>query len=884
MGSFSRPVFADQWIGNGGIVVAASDRAARFAQAAYHRRRHAEGATAWPAPPIQSWTAFIASAWEKLAHDERMILNPVQELELWSGIVGRERSLITVLDAPRRRMARLGMDAYALICAYAPRFLRESARGPWDGDAGAFSRWLSAFDEACVSGSFVSQSRLALDLIPILQRDSAARPPILLLGFDRLLPIQTTLFEAWGTSRQPEPGPKSSDLHLYAARGEEAELAACASWCKQQLALKPDARLLVVSQEIADRRGEIERAFLRMASPGSAPLFEFSLGVPLLQIPLARAAFLFLRWLDGPLAETELDWLFASGNIASGPQEALALQAHMRSLRRRNLARPDWTLDAFLRSGQLPSAWLRRITHAEHLLSAARGRTRSPLEWVGLVPDLLHAVGLPAERTRSSAEFQAWQRWEHALDVNASLGFDSRRIAWSDFLSSLEQILETTLFAPESTDAPIQIVGPGESAGLTSEGIWFLGCDEDAWPVSGSAHPLLPLSVQREFAMPHASPRHDAELTTAVTQRIIASAPVVTFSYATQKEESEARPSRIVAQQAGPPRPIPVHLAVQSSANPIAIAFEDTFRVPFTPGKAPGGASLLTAQSQCPFQAFATARLDAKSWEPAEFGLSASQRGLLIHEVMHAVWAGPPNGFRTLHDLLACADLRSFVASHVDRALAQLSDEIKRRMPQQYLALEATRLTRVVTEWLDYEAGRHPFTVVETESECTVDIAGLSLALRLDRTDQLSDGSLLVIDYKTGNVNPRDWDLPRPDDVQLPLYACFACATQPGGLLFAKLRAGQFEFAGRTADATGTLLGSLGRNSGLVRKPLTSEQLADWRGYIEQLARDFIAGRADVDPRDYPKTCDICGLHAICRIRENWEEPEPEEEEELPLE
>ena len=42
-----------------------------------------------------------------------------------------------------------------------------------------------------------------------------------------------------------------------------------------------------------------------------------------------------------------------------------------------------------------------------------------------------------------------------------------------------------------------------------------------------------------------------------------------------------------------------------------------------------------------------------------------------------------------------------------------------------------------------------------------------------------------------------------------------------------------------------------------------------WRNYIEQLARDFLAGRADVDPRDYPETCERCGLQALCRIQEN---------------
>ena len=93
---------------------------------------------------------------------------------------------------------------------------------------------------------------------------------------------------------------------------------------------------------------------------------------------------------------------------------------------------------------------------------------------------------------------------------------------------------------------------------------------------------------------------------------------------------------------------------------------------------------------------------------------------------------------------------------------------------------KATRLIRLVTEWLLYESARVPFTVVETELETEVSIDGLELDLRLDRIDRLNDGSLLVIDYKSGDVSPKLWDLPRPDDVQLPLYAGFALEADEG--------------------------------------------------------------------------------------------------------
>jgi ATP-dependent helicase/nuclease subunit B len=54
-----------------------------------------------------------------------------------------------------------------------------------------------------------------------------------------------------------------------------------------------------------------------------------------------------------------------------------------------------------------------------------------------------------------------------------------------------------------------------------------------------------------------------------------------------------------------------------------------------------------------------------------------------------------------------------------------------------------------------------------------------------------------------------------------------------------------------------------------VKDALTAELLMDWRENIEQLARDFIAGRAEVDPREYPLTCKRCGLQTICRIQEH---------------
>jgi ATP-dependent helicase/nuclease subunit B len=873
----------DEWLRQGGMVVTASERAARALSLAFNRAQQIEGLRAWPAPEILDWNSFVRSAWSARTADGRLLLNRTQERAIWAGLAAADGRLAAMLEGPRYRLAELAMQAHELLCSHAPRFLRTAARAGWQNDAEAFSRWLTAFDEACRSQNLLSVGRLPLALLALLQKpangsEEPERPPLLLAGFDRILPVQRAVFDAWGVWHETGLGEPARDVHFHEASDDHAELAACSLWCKAHLDAKPSARILVVAQNAGMHRGQIERAFLRQTCATGAPSFEFSLGIPLSQVALPRSALLLLRWLSGALAEHELDWLISSGYAAANAQESSALEAHMRALRRRGLEQPSWTLHSFIQAfasrnpaQPLASEWASRMTQVQSRLQETARRPQSPLDWAELVPTLLQHAGWPGDRSLSSAEFQAAQRWQQALETCGSLGFDGRRIGWKEFHSTLARTLEETLFAPESSDAPILIAGPAESAGLAADAIWFLGASEDAWPASGTTHPLLPPEVQREAQMPHATPQLDWDLAQAITTRLLGSAGEVHFSYAKQIEGTESRPSQLVAQLAGAPQPLPAELVARPVPAPRTISIEDLSRIPFEPGQVAGGASVLTAQSQCPFQAFATARLDARRWERPQAGLTPPQRGLLLHGVLHAVWAGPPNGIRTFSDLKRLANRQAWVANHVADVFAtDLNPALRQRMPARYLELEQKRLTRLVTAWLDYESARLPFEVIETEACRTITLAGLTFNVRLDRLDRLDDGSVLVIDYKTGDVSPKAWELPRPEDVQLPLYAGFALESDQdlGGLVFAKLRPGDLSFAGCVGAPAATLFSSLKNTSSLAKNCLTAEQLLDWRDYIDRLAADFLEGRAEVDPRDPPKTCNRCGLQTLCRIQE----------------
>lgn len=882
MGTQSGAEF-DAWLRDGGLVVVSSDRAARALQADFHRRRRTEGLSAWPAPNIIDWKNFTRREWEDRNSDGRLLLNGAQELSVWCEIIHSEQHLPTALSASVRRLATMAVEACELLSSYAPRFLRASARIGWDRDSGEFSNWLTEFDERCARNAVIPMSRVPLDLIALLREDSASRSPLRLAGFDRVLPVQQQLFDAWGQWQQFQLQGKPAQTSFYRCDDSQTELESCAHWCHAQLATKPNVRILVITQDASQRRGEIERAFLRFFKPEAPLPFEFSLGVPLSTVPLVRSALLLLRWLGNALNENELDWLFSS-NFAASSEESSVLQSCMRVLRRRDQQRLQWPLEGFLNQGSiaatLPAPWKRRMITARRSLKESSAPL-NPVEWADKIPHLLETIGWPGTESKTSVEFQGLRRWQRALDTAGSLGFDGRLIPWQDFLSELEHAVNDILFAPQSSDAPIQIAGPAESASLTADAAWFLGADEESWPAIASMHPFLPAYVQRESAMPHSSHQLDWEFASAITNRLLASAPEVHFSFAAQKDETETRPSRLITQLGVAAQPLPSHLAPPPHDEPIAVIFNDVTSVRFSLNHLRGGASVLSSQSQCPFKAFATARLDAKEWDSAEAGLSAKQRGQLLHAVLHSMWSGRRPGIKSRDDLFTIKDLASFVGTHVKAGMqSAVPAGIPTQMPPMYLELEEIRLARLLSEWIEFEKSRAPFTVEQTEAQRTVTIAGLSMNLRLDRVDRLVDGSPLVVDYKTGSVDPRSWDLPRPDDLQLPLYKVFGLEPmQPslfdsyggparGGLVFAKVRAGETCLAGRVANAKDTINPDLPGNSALVRRKLTGLEESQWKEYIRQMADDFVHGRAEVNPRDFPKTCERCRLQFVCRVQE----------------
>jgi probable DNA repair protein len=261
-----------------------------------------------------------------------------------------------------------------------------------------------------------------------------------------------------------------------------------------------------------------------------------------------------------------------------------------------------------------------------------------------------------------------------------------------------------------------------------------------------------------------------------------------------------------------------------------------------------GGTKVLSDQAACPFRAFARHRLAAEEMEEPTDGLDASERGKLVHELMRSLWS-------VLKDSSSLAgNLEAAIEQAAAAAVKEL--ELEGRLAE----LERVRLARIAREWLEVEKGRPDFSVLHLEEKRSLEFAGLEFAARIDRMDRLASGGHAIIDYKTGgNITPRRWDPPRPDEPQLALYAV-AAKEEVTAVAFAKVRPGEMRFMGYSRDDKAI--------PKVQKAKAWQPLLRDWKAEAERLGQSFAAGEAGVDPKKDLMTCRYCGLETLCRVYE----------------
>jgi ATP-dependent helicase/nuclease subunit B len=873
----------------GAVVVTSNQRAARSLRRGWDRRNRELGLSSWVPAPVISWDAWLANMWHRLLVEGRvaeMILNRSQEHVVWRTILEADEELASLRSVDS--LAVMAAEAWQILSGYDGHSRLRGAIG--SSDTRSFQRWARAFERRCQIEGFIPQTQLEDKLRELCEKEIAGHgffeliaKRVVLVGFDHMVPAQRRLVDALRLADgQVEElrlaVPTQRRILVEAEEGQE-ELLLAARWVRRYLEENTNGTVAVIVPALESERRDIDRAFREVLAPELEDIrassqtgpYEFSIGVALAETPLVAAAFDLLRWSIDPLPLERVSALLMSPYFAMTSEERSArAEFDAFELRRAWILRPEISqlglvemIERSKRRSKLSRllSTLRAMVKIANRLMGLDARTHA--EWAEQMRELLAAAAWGSGEGETSVEFQTRRKWESALDELVTLDFNGVSVEFAPALSSLERIARQTTFAPESRGAPVQVMGPLEAAGSTFDAVWFLRAGELSWPMPTTSNSLLPWHLQRELEMPGTDAALDSEHARRITERIVASAGYVVFSYAKESSEGRQRPSPLLARLGL--ESVNVAELVESVPPHTLVELEevaDIAQVQAHPDRViRGGARLLELQAACSFRAFAEQRLWAMELESIEPGIDARVSGTVVHHALEGFW----NEVKTQDTLrLMNAEMRDEVLGRsISEALKKTAEASATDWDEAYIEVQQERLRRLLSGWLELELKRGlPFEVKLSEKRLDdVRVGPLRLSVRMDRVDVVEGGEVLI-DYKTGDASPNEWLTTRPDAPQLPLYAILTPPDRLQGVAFGLVRAGE----DRALKGYATSDGVIPKANKLKEAPTLQAQVERWREVLVALAEEFSSGDARVFPKTYPGSCAHCGQRLLCRL------------------
>ena len=880
----------------GATVVVSGERLARAVRLAHGEARHGAGAKVWERPEVLSYNAFIERLYDEAA--DGALGDPARALPKrlsqaaceshWEETIRRspEGAALLQPSATAREAAR----AWTLLQAF--RLPLESLASG-DEDAQAFAAWAATFCDASRAQGWLEDARL-LDWLATRLRERALPVPrrVLFTGFDEFTPQQREFIEslkAAGTTAEvlvvrPDPGARARHRVEDDARAEER---AAAAWAHALLERDPAASIAIVARDLDACRASLARALDDALCPGAAAglnvarPYDLSLGLPLDSFPVVSGALAALDLLRRRTPFPTVSLLLRSPFLAGADSEREArarLELKLRGRVSEVIGLKALSVFA-ANQGGLPR--LLGALQAMMETGASMPARQAPSAWARDFADALTRAGWPGERALDSSEYQAVIALRDLtgslVHLDAALG----PMSLGEALTLLRRLAAEHIFQPAGGDAPVQVLGLLETSGLCFDHLWVMGMSDTVWPASPRPVAFIPVRLQREYGLPHGSAAIELKFAQRLTERLLSSAADVVVSSPGSEADEELRPSPLVArlplaeETIAPLQDYRVQL--QARHADAAETYIDVRAPALVDGEQiRGGAYLLAAQSACPFKAFGTFRLGAEALEEPALGPDALERGSLMHVVLHAVWSELQD-----HAGLMARD-GSARRELANRCAAAAVAERATALPEVYTPrvaeLERERLARRVVAWLEIEARRPPFRVLESEREHRFRIGPLTLLTRIDRIDELAEGGRLLLDYKTGQVRLQSWLEERPDDPQLPLYA-IGQRRDLAAVSYACLKPGETGFVGLAAHAG--MPEGIGVYAEKRTRPAEAPDwdalLTYWEKNLTRLAEGYARGDARVDPKT-ALTCERCHLSTLCRIHE-LRGAEPEEAE-----
>jgi len=873
----------------GALVLTSNKRLTRYLRRLYDVRMQTEGRQAWQTPAIMSFEEWQSRSLSALGEGWRILSSTAAD-RLWEEVIETDAAeyALQLLQIPAS--ARLAREADELLTEYGA----DCSAYPLTDDHRAFLRWRERFRSACLEGEWIAPADRCACLLNALSAGRLEVPrEMLLVGFDELPPFLQRLSAAFIRSgckvcEVSAPPPLETRLLRVAAPDAAEEVRLAARWARH-LMDGGETRIGVISPDLTAYQPLLERIFREEIDPRSLVTlisdessFNLTLGSPLSSHGPIAAALEILSvgsQMDIDATSFLLRNPYLGGAETEGDRRSL-FDRWLRSLRTETFSLADLKAYSLGMGGGGAEGNTVRLQSMPGIFSVLDVESKErdsllPGAWSARFSSVLNQVGWPGGRPLDSHDFQVVDAWrEKLLPRFAALDAVSRPLRRGEAVALLRRLAGEEIFQPRTGESGLQVCGILEAGGLPFDHLWVLGLHEEAWPRPAKPNPFLPIPLQTKYSMPHADPGREALFAHRLMLRLQASAPCVVLSHPLRQKDCKLRPSTLIASL--PLADVPL----ASSRSPRQVFgnhlqdlefFEDSCGPALAAEEVPrGGTVVLKDQALCPFRAFAHHRLGASALEKPSPGIDPAVRGTLVHAVMEKFWE------LTRSHAVLCSlsedERTERVIRCIDEALGNVPLSRIRSIPQSLLEIERNRLRNLVDEWLtEVEMKRTPFTCLETEDTREEQLGDLQIRCRIDRVDTLADGSLVVMDYKTGRLDLDDLLGERLIEPQLPIYGIGEDEDRLAAVAIASLRRGECALKGVSREE-GVLpkTGAFGESKLAGKYGIAGWDalLAGWRRRLEVLSREFVSGLAAVDPIDPQKACSTCDLVVFCRVGE----------------
>ena len=651
------------------------------------------------------------------------------------------------------------------------------------------------------------------------------------LGFDLPLPLEKKIISL-AEFTQPN-NIRKSDYQLYVFSSFEDEIREAFRWAEALSLKRPDSRIAIVVDKQDIEYATIIGKHMKMS------FYSLAAQEKICKQSMVRLPLELLK-LDYIFTWEHLSFLLTNRNLFGASEEFCnrsSFDAEFRSSGIYQMSLKDLLSNNKLsQSCPLFIKFLQRF----NLFTKQRQGEKNFTLWVRIVNDFLQDIDWLGDRANSWLQDKVFQSWSSVCDSLCSLdALCTGEISFQEFSYHLSRKLEVIEMRYALESSNVFVLDPDQVSPVQPTHLWLIGMSGGKPRLKNKISNFLPLDPQIKAMVSGIDSRVDFQLRQKLFDSFLINKEEIIISYSAYTKGIKNLKSSLLDSDPLIRKGDEKVKTQKILTSPVD--YENLYGARFKKdNQSCGSVSFFADQAACPFKGYAIHRLGSKAIEEPNPGISKKLQGILIHEVLANLWAN----ISSLENLKTknTDELAHMILTSIENVFEKTENLVNCEVP--IVDIEKNRIKKLVLNWLEFEKKGENFKVVGIEKKVRGRIFNTMVSCRIDRLDRLSNGSLRVIDYKTGLFTKGDLEPPRINAPQLYLYSMLLGLNKVSGFSVAKINV---------------------KTASLISKIIQTHDNHAWHDDLEELSHEIDNGYAARRPKKSESTCKFCDQKLFCR-------------------